>query len=60
MKTNEELNTLKKEVEALNNKLADLTEEELEQVASGIAHGRPYWTGRGSGKKDNDTTDGEN
>ena len=29
MKTREELNALKKEVEALNQKLAELTEEEL-------------------------------
>lgn len=35
MKTVEELNTLKKEVEALNDKLAELTEEELEQVVGG-------------------------
>ena len=35
MKTKEELNALKAEVEALNKKLAELTEEELEQVAGG-------------------------
>ena len=35
MKTQEELNALKKEVEALNAKLAELTEEELEQVTGG-------------------------
>ena len=40
MKTKEELNALKEEVEALNKKLAELTEEELEQVASG---GQNYW-----------------
>ena len=45
MKTKEELNALKEEVEALSKKLAELTEEELEQVSSGIANGRPYWTG---------------
>ena len=36
MKTKEELNTLKEEAEALNKKLAELTEEELEQVNGGI------------------------
>ena len=35
MKTKEELNTIKEEVEALNNKLAELTDEELEQVNGG-------------------------
>ena len=35
MKTKEELNALKNEVEALNKKLAELTEEELEQVNGG-------------------------
>ena len=35
MKTKEELNALKTEVETLNNKLAELTEEELEQVTGG-------------------------
>ena len=35
MKTKEELNTLKEEVEALNKKLAELTEEELAQVSGG-------------------------
>ena len=36
MKTNEELNALKEEVEALNKKLAELTDEELAQVAGGV------------------------
>ena len=45
MKTKEELNALKEEVEALNRKLADLTEEELAQVAGGLAPGRRYWPG---------------
>ena len=36
MKTKEELNTLKEEVEALNKKLAELTEEELSIVAGGF------------------------
>ena len=35
MKTPEELNTLKSEVETLNKKLAELTEEELTQVSGG-------------------------
>ena len=37
MKTKEELNALKKEVEALNKKLAELSEEELAQVSGGAA-----------------------
>ena len=36
MKTVEELNALKEEVETLNKKLAELSEEELEQVAGGF------------------------
>ena len=35
MKTTEELNALKKEIEALNKKLAELNEEELKAVAGG-------------------------
>lgn len=35
MKTKEELNTLKEEVEALNKKLAELNEDELAQVFGG-------------------------
>ena len=35
MKTTEELNAIKEEVETLNNKLKELTEEELEQVNGG-------------------------
>ena len=35
MKTNEELNALKEEIEALNAKLAELSEEELLQIAGG-------------------------
>ena len=41
MKTKEELNALKEEVETLNKKLAELTEEELEQVAGGSGSSRP-------------------
>ena len=37
MKTKEELNALKEEVETLNKKLAELTDEELAQVAGGLA-----------------------
>ena len=40
MKTAEELNAIKEEVEALNKKLAELTEEELTQVSGGD-HVRP-------------------
>ena len=36
MKTKEELNALKEEVETLNKKLHELTEEELEQVSGGL------------------------
>ena len=35
MKTKEELNALKEEVETLNKKLCELTDEELEQVSGG-------------------------
>ena len=49
MKTKEELNALKEEVETLNKKLAELTEEELAQVAGG-----QYYSGttRGDGITD--------
>ena len=36
-KTKKELNALKKEVEAVNEKLHELTEEDLEQVTGGEA-----------------------
>ena len=36
MKTKEELNTLKEEVEAVNEKLQELTDEEIAQVTGGI------------------------
>ena len=39
MKTKEELNALKNEVEALNKKLAELTDEELAQVTGGAKTG---------------------
>lgn len=35
MKTKEELNTLKEEVETLNKKLAELTDDELKEVVGG-------------------------
>ena len=35
MKTKEELNVIKEEVETLNKKLAELTDEELEQYSGG-------------------------
>ena len=41
MKTKEELNALKEEVEAVNEKLAELTEEEIAQVSGGIVSGGP-------------------
>ena len=47
MKTKEELSAIKEEVEALNKRLAELTEEELEQVSGGqlqeIEDGDPLW-----------------
>ena len=43
MKTKEELNELKEEVEALNKKLAELTEEELAQVSGGA--GKAFTSG---------------
>ena len=39
MKTKEELNALKEEVETQNKKLHELTEEELEQVSGGFEPG---------------------
>lgn len=36
MKTKEELNAIKEEVETVNKKLAELTDEELTQVTGGI------------------------
>ena len=38
MKSKEELNALKKEVEAVNEKLAELTPEEIAQVTGGFYH----------------------
>ena len=39
MKTKEELNKLKEEIEAVNEKLQELTEEELAQVSGGVPSG---------------------
>ena len=49
MKTKDELNALKEEVEVLNRKLAELSEDELMQVVGGIMEttteeGRVMWT----------------
>ena len=40
MKTKEELNAIKLEVEALNAKLGELTDDEMEQVIGGIDESR--------------------
>ena len=38
MKSKEELNTLKKEVETVSRKLYELTEEEIEQITGGVKY----------------------
>ena len=43
MKTPEELNALKNEVETLNKKLAELSDEELSQVAGGVDFNITDW-----------------
>ena len=43
MKTMEELNALKEEVETLNKKLAELTDEELAQVTGGVDFNITDW-----------------
>ena len=43
MKTKEELNALKEEVETLNKKLAELTNEELEKVTGGKVQPDPSY-----------------
>ena len=40
MKTKEELNALKEEVETMNKKLAELTDDEMKQVIGGIDESR--------------------
>ena len=52
MKTKEELNAIKEEIEALSKKLAELNEEELAEVAGGLAPGRKYWPSNIRGKAD--------
>ena len=42
MKTKEELNEIKEEVEKLDKKLHELTDEELEQVTGGIGGAALY------------------
>lgn len=44
-KTKEELDALKEEVEAVNKKLQELTDEELEQVNGGVVHSGFYHYG---------------
>ena len=49
MKTQEELNAIKEEVKTLNNKLAELTDEELRQVFGGS---ETFVTEKGESKKE--------
>ena len=49
MKTAEELNAIKEEVKTLNNKLAELTDEELKQVFGGS---ETFVTEKGESKKE--------
>ena len=52
MKTKEELNALKKEVESVTRKIRELTEEELEQVTGGATGGvEPFSGEKGFGSK---------
>ena len=56
MKTKEELNEIKKELECLYEKLSALSEEELTEVCGGLAPGRRYWpymTGNAEQGKEN-------
>ena len=48
MKTQEELNAIKEEIETLNKKLAELTEEELAQVTGGMTAPFGASTGKGT------------
>ena len=48
MKTPEELNALKNEVETLNKKLAELSDEELSQVSGGVDFNITDWNGYSS------------
>ena len=56
MKTKEELNVLKKEVEALNKKLSELTEDELRLVVGGT--GTEFFFDDKSGDKEFHLYDG--
>ena len=50
MKTQEELNAIKEDIEYLNKKLAELTEEELAQVTGGATGDlKPYSIEKGFG-----------
>ena len=49
MKSKEELNALKEEVESLSKKLTELTEEELAQVAGGWTYWLPKETSEDGG-----------
>ena len=42
MKTKEEMNAIKEEVENLNKELRELTEEELAQVTGGVMNGKEW------------------
>ena len=58
MKTQEELNALKEEVENMTKKLAELTEEELEQVTGGTTgEVKLFIGGKGFGFISPDQTD---
>ena len=53
MKTQEELNAIKEEMKAMDKKLAELTEDELEQVTGGaVPEGIPIQTIVNVGEKD--------
>ena len=56
MKTKEELNAMKEEVEAVGRRLRELTEDEFAQVTGGIAPGRTYWLGNRGANKANPPT----
>ena len=55
MKTKEELNALRNEVNSLNEKLAELTGDELEQVTGGFIPPLPV---KGNAKTDASTANG--
>ena len=58
MKSADELKELKEEVEALSEKLAELNEEELEQVAGGLNPHRRPWADSGMTKLTDDEVNG--